>query len=98
MRYSNGGKKRFTDKKTRDNKWKTKTPKPKRKAQIQKEKRDIMDFLAIKDNLQNSLKAINNQSKKIKNNISRLNKMAKKSIISLFSFWNLSFFALALEF
>ena len=45
------------------------------KLKFQKEKRDIMDFLAIKENLQNSLKAINNQSKKIKNNISRLNKI-----------------------
>ena len=48
-----------------------------------KEKRDIMDFLAIKDNLQDSLKAINNQSKKIKNNISRLNKIGEKSKIEL---------------
>lgn len=45
-----------------------------------KEKRDIMDFLAIKDNLQDSLKAINNQSKKIKNNISRLNKIGESKI------------------
>ena len=42
-----------------------------------------MDFLAIKDNLQDSLKAINNQSKKIKNNISRLNKIGEKSKIEL---------------
>ena len=53
------------------------------KLKFQKEKRDIMDFLAIKDNLQNSLKAINNQSKKIKNNISRLNKIGEKSKIEL---------------
>ena len=53
------------------------------KLKFQKEQRDIMGFLETKNELEKTLSAINNESQKIKNSVSRLNSVGERSKIEL---------------
>ena len=53
------------------------------KLKFQKEQREIMDFLSIKDSLENSLKAITNETNRVKSYISRLNSAGEKDKFEL---------------
>ena len=78
-----GGKKNSQIKKQEIINKKLELQKQNQKLKFQKEQRDIMDFLETKSQLEATLSALQNESIKIKNSVSRLNQAGEKDKFEL---------------